>query len=205
MFQHTSDGYSRGYVSFAHSLLYFFHFSLSPIKRYKILSEFSRKLWGLEGWNFIQTWMVDSCVVYTEIRLLLLIHPFSSSFFFLSNFQILNIFVAFFSGTVRPRKLKLVTHVKNGWMYHVYQNQTAAAYLFLHFSVFQTLKILSHFSQELWVIESWNFVNTWTMGECIVYTEINYCCVFIPFFIFLSVQFSKIKMFHHTFLRNCEV
>ena len=29
MFQHTSDGYSRGYVSFADSLLYFFIFFLS--------------------------------------------------------------------------------------------------------------------------------------------------------------------------------
>ena len=58
----------------------------------------------------------------------------------LSNFQILNIFVAFFSGTVRPRRLKLVTHVNNGWMYHVYQNQTAAAYLFLYFFIFLSLQ-----------------------------------------------------------------
>ena len=86
--------------------------------------------------------------------MLLLIHPFSSAFFFLSNFQILNIFVATFSGTMRPRMLKLVTHVNNGWMYPVYQNQTAAPYSFLYFLIFflftfQTLKILLHFSQEL--------------------------------------------------------
>ena len=35
----------------------------------------------------------------------------SSSFFFLSNFQILDIFIALFSGTVRPILLTLVTHV----------------------------------------------------------------------------------------------
>ena len=30
------------------------------------------------------------------------------------------IFVALFSGIVRPTKLKLATHLDNGWMYHVY-------------------------------------------------------------------------------------
>ena len=39
-----------------------------------------------------------------------LIHPFTSSFFFLSNFQTLKFFVTLFSGTVRPRRLKLYTH-----------------------------------------------------------------------------------------------
>ena len=48
------------------------------------------------------------------------------SFFFLSNFQTCKFFVTLFSGTVRPRRLKLVTHVENGWMYHVYQNHAAA-------------------------------------------------------------------------------
>ena len=51
--------------------------------------------------------------------------------FFLSNFQTLKIFVALFSGTVRPIKLKLGTHVDNGWMYRVYRNQAAASYLSL--------------------------------------------------------------------------
>ena len=62
------------------------------------------------------------------------------SFFFLSNFQTLKIFVTLFSGTVRSRRLKLGTHMDNGWMYHVYQNQAAAAYLSLYFFNFQTLK-----------------------------------------------------------------
>ena len=85
-----------------------------------------------------------------------LIHPFISSFFFLSNFQILKILVTLFSGTVTPRRLKLGAHVNNGWMYHVYRNQAAAA------------------------------------------------CSSLYFFIFLSLQFSNIKFFRHTFLRNCE-
>ena len=79
--------------------------------------------------------------MYTKIRLLPLIHSLSSSFFFLSNFQIVKIFVALFQGTVRPRRLKLVIHENNGWMYRVYQNQTAAAYSFLYLFIFLSLRI----------------------------------------------------------------
>ena len=73
-------------------------------------------------------------IMYTGIRLLLLICPFISSLFFLSNFQTLKFFVTLFSGTVRPRRLKLGTHMDSGQMYRVYRNQTAAAYLSLYFS-----------------------------------------------------------------------
>ena len=59
-----------------------------------------------------------------------------SSFFSLSNFQTLNFFVTHFSGTVRPRRLKLGTHVDCGQMYCVYRNQAAAAYLSLYFFIF---------------------------------------------------------------------
>ena len=113
----------------------------------------------------------------------------------------------------------------------------------------------SHFTQELWGLEDWNLVHTWTVGRCIVYTGSGCCCLFVPlclhfsfspicgtlfsgtvrprklkhsthvdskhmyrvyrnqaaaaysslyFFIFLSLQFSNIKNFCHTFLRNCE-
>ena len=85
-----------------------------------------------------------------------LIYPFIFSFFFLSNFQTLNIFITLFSGTVGPRRLKLGTHMDSGQMYHIYWNQAAAAYSSLYF------------------------------------------------FIFLSLQFSNIEIFHHTFFRNCE-
>ena len=94
--------------------------------------------------------------MYTEMRLLLLIRPFISSFFFLSNFQTLKFFITLFSGTMRPRRLKLGTHMDNGWVYGVYRNQAAAAYSSVYF------------------------------------------------FIFLSLHFSNIKNFRHTFLRNCE-
>ena len=55
-----------------------------------------------------------------------LIHPFIFSFFFLSNFLTLKILVTLSSGTVRPRRLKLVTHVDSGQIYRVYRNHAAA-------------------------------------------------------------------------------
>ena len=67
-------------------------------------------------------------------------------FIFLSlQFSTLKFFVTLFSGTVRPRRLKLGTHLDSGQMYGVYQNQAAAAYLSLYFFIlffsnFQTLK-----------------------------------------------------------------
>ena len=62
-----------------------------------------------------------------------LIHHFISSFFFLSNFQTI---VTLFSGTVRPRRSKLVSHVDSGQMYRVYWNRAAAAYSSLYFFIF---------------------------------------------------------------------
>ena len=88
-------------------------------------SHFSKELWGLEDWNLVHTWTVDRCIVYIWIRLLLLICQFSSSFFFLFNFQILNIFVAFFSGTVstpgkRSTCMPSVYYRKSTWLVTVY-------------------------------------------------------------------------------------
>ena len=45
-----------------------------------------------------------------------------------------------FSGTVRPRRLKLGTHVGSGQMYQVYWSQAAAAYLSLYFFIFLSLQ-----------------------------------------------------------------
>ena len=187
-------------------------------------------------------------MVYTRLRLLLLIHPFISSVFFLPKFQTLKIFVALFSGTVRPIKLKLDTHMEIGWVYCLYSNQAATSYwslislffflsnvqklkifitlfsgtvrprkfklstlvdngwmycvyqkgccrllapLFLHFSFSPIIKqnFSSHFSQELWGIESWNLIHMWTIGACVVYTGIMLLlliCLFIDPFFFLS-------------------
>ena len=70
---------------------------------------------------------------------------FNFSFFFLSNFQTLFFFVTLFSGTVRPRRLKLYTHVDNGRMYRVYRNHAAVLICpfissFFFLSTFHTLQ-----------------------------------------------------------------
>ena len=94
--------------------------------------------------KLVHTWTKGRCIVYTGNRLLLLIHPFIFSFFFLSNFQTFKFFVTLFSETVRPIRLKLGTHVDCGQMYRVYRNQAAGAYSslysFFFLSNFQTLK-----------------------------------------------------------------
>ena len=67
----------------------------------------------------------------------------SSSYFFISlspNFQTLKFFVTLFSGTVRPRGLKLDTHVDSGQIYSVYLNQPAVAYSSLYFFIFLSLQ-----------------------------------------------------------------
>ena len=152
--------YQNQAAALIHPFISSFYF-LSNFQHWNFSSLFSWELWGLEDWNLVHTWTLDGCMVYTRIRLLLLIHSF----------------VTLFSGTVRPRKLKLGAHMDNGWMYHVYQNQAAAAYLFLYFFIFLSLKFsnikmfLSHLFQELWGLEGWNVIPTWAMSGWIVYTE----------------------------------
>ena len=82
-------------------------------------------------------------MVYTSISLLLLIRPFIFYFFFL-QYSSIKIFLTLFSGTVRPRRLKLGAYVDNGWMYSLYQNQTAAAYVSLYFLHFSFSPIFNH-------------------------------------------------------------
>ena len=80
---------------------------------------------------------------------------YSSRYFFIPQDSNIKIFVILFSGTLMPRRLKLGAHMDNGWMYRVYHNQAAAAYLFLYFFIFLSLQFsnikmfLSHLSQEL--------------------------------------------------------
>ena len=144
-----------GYIMYTGIMLLFLFIPLF-LRFFNFSSHFSEQLWDLEGWNFVHPWTVGRCIMCTGIRLLLHICPFISSFSCLSNFQILTFFVTLFSGTMRPWRLKLGTHVGSGQIYRVYQNQAAAAYLSLYF------------------------------------------------FSFLSLQFSDITSFRHTFLRNCE-
>ena len=68
---------------------------------------------------------------------------YSSLYFFIFlslQFSTLKFFITLFPGTVRPRRLKPGLHVDSGQMYHVYQNQVAAAYSSLCFFIFLSLQ-----------------------------------------------------------------
>ena len=143
------------------------------------------------------------CITFTGINPLLLIHPFISSFFFLSNFQTFKFIVTLFSETVWPRSWNLA-HTCSGQMYRVCQNQAAAAYSFLYFSFFfpsnfQTLTFSSHFSQELWDLEDWNLAHTWTVERCIVYTVFRLLLFICPFMFHFSFSpiFKHLKFSSH--------
>ena len=71
---------------------------------------------------------------------------YSSLYFFIFlslQFSTLKIFVTIFSGTVRPRRLKLGTLVDSGQMYDAYRNLAAAAYSSLYFFIFLSLRFLT--------------------------------------------------------------
>ena len=151
-------------------------------------------------------WAVVSCILESGCCCL-----FVPLFIFLSfQFSTLKFVVTLFSGTVRPRRLKLGTHVDSGKMYHVYWNQAAAAYLSLYFFIF----FLSRF-------QHWNFVTLFLgtvrprrlkpgthidSGQMyhVYWNQAAAPYSSLYFFIFVSLQFSNIKDFCHTFLRNCE-
>ena len=184
-------------------------FFLTNYQTLKFFITFSQKLWGLEDWNLVHRWIVGRCIVFTGIRLLLLICRFISSVFFLSNFQTLKCFVTLFSRIVRPR-LKLGTHVDSGQMYRVYRNQTATAYSSLYFFIFflsnfQTLKVFITLLSGTVRPRSklGTHVDSGCVSYIIVYTRIRLLLLICPF-IFFFLQYSNIKNFRHSFLRNCE-
>ena len=127
---------------------------------------------------------------------------YSSLYFFFRQYSSIKISVTLFSGTVRPRRLKLGAHVDNGWMYRVYQNQAAAAYLSLYFFIFLSLHFsnikmfLSPLSQELWGLEGWNVIPSWTMGGWIVYTE-SFHNIFSR-----TARHKKLKQYKVTNMKN---
>ena len=142
----------RNQASAAYSSHYFFIFPSLQLSNI-FVTFFSGTVRSRRLTLLVHIWIVGRCIVHTGIRLLL-ISPFISLFFFLSNFQTLKFFITLCSRTVRPRRLKLGTHLDSGQMYRVYQIQAAAAYwspyFFIFFlSNFQTLKFFTHFYQEL--------------------------------------------------------
>ena len=152
-------------------------------------------------------WTVGRCIVYTEIRLLLHIHPFISSFFFPSNFQTLKFFVTLFSGTVKPRRLKLGTHMDSGQMYRVYQNHmlllfVPSFFIFLQFSFqFSNIKNFCRTflrNCEAYKVDTWYTHGQWVDVLCI--PQSGCCFLFVLYFFLSSVQ--KFKIFITLFSRT---
>ena len=115
----------------------------------------------------------------------------------------LTFFVTRFLGAVRPRRLKLGTHVGSGQIYRVYWNKAAAAYSSLHFYIFLSLQFLNIicfvtlFSRTVRPIRLKPFVHTWTVWRCIVCTGIRLLlliCSFTSSVFFLS-NFQTLKFF----------
>ena len=178
---------------------YFYDWPISNSSN-TVISNYFLTVRTKEEFTVVHTWTVGSCIVYTGITLLLLIHPFFFIFLSLQFSKIKN-FVTLFWGAMRPRRLKLGTHVDNGWMYIVYQHQASAAYSSLYFFIFlsnfQTLKFFITLSLELWGLEGWNLVHRWTVGRCIVYTGSRLLLLIHPFIASFSFlfDFQAIKNF----------
>ena len=136
----------------------------------------------------------------------MLIRPFISSFFFLSNFQTLKFFVTLFSATVRPRRLKHGTYGDTGQMYCVYRNQAAGSYSSLYFFIFLSLQFLNiklffvtRFSATVMPrkLKHGTHVESWLMYH--VYRNQAAAYSSFCFFIFSSFQFPNIKFFSSHF------
>ena len=98
--------------------------------------------------------------------------------------QTLEIFITLFSGTVRPRRLKLGTHMGRGQMYHVYLSQAAASYSSLYFIIFLSLQFstlkffVTLFSRTL---RPRRLSLGTQVDRCIMYTGIRLLLLIHPF------------------------
>ena len=126
--------------------------SLTPVQYIgKFVTIISQELLHTGFCYLVQVLWIICWFMWKRTRFLILILPLISSVFFLSNFQISKKFISLFIGTERHTKLKLCPHIYCRFMYHVYLNQAAGAYLFPYFFNFlslrfQNIKLLSHFS-----------------------------------------------------------
>ena len=106
---------------------------------------------------------------------------------------------------MRPRRLKLVTHMENGWIYCVNQNQAAAAYLSLYFFIFLSLqfseiKIFRHTflrKGQAYKVETWYHMDNGWMYH--VYQNQAAAAYLSVYFFNFSFQFSNIKIFSSQF------
>ena len=157
----------------------------------------------IETWYTCEQWADISCIL--ELGCCCLFVPLFLHFSFSPIFNI-ECFVTLFSGTVRPRRLKLGTHVDSGQMYHVYRNQAAASYSSLYFFIFLSLQFstlkffVTLFSgtsrpRRLKIgtrLDSGQMYHVYQNQAAASYSSLY-------FFIFLSLQCSTLKFFNTLF------
>ena len=111
-------------------------------------SHFFQEPWGLEDWNLVHTWTVDSCIMYTGIRLLLPISPFIFHFSFSPIYEQWN-FSSHFSWYTHEQWVDVSCIPESGCCcLFVLLLLFFFSFLSLQFSNIKN--ILLHFSQELW-------------------------------------------------------
>ena len=199
----------RNQASAAYSLHYFFIFLSLQLSNIKIFITFFSGTVRSRRLKLVHTWTVGRCIMYTRIRLLLLIHPFISSFFFLSNFQHWNNSSHFSRELWGLEDWKLVhawtvgrcimyTRIRLLLFFHPF----ISSFFFL--SNFQHRNFSSHFSRELWGLEDWKLVHAWTVGRYKIFPIFRLLLLIHPFSHFSFSPIFNIKIFRHTFLGNCE-
>ena len=152
-----------------------------------------------EPWYWHEQWVDVSCIPKSGCCCIFV--PLFVHFFIFLSLQFSNIifFVTLLSRTVRPRRLKLYTHVDNWWMYGVYRNQTAAlihpfnsSFFFLYnFHPLQFFVTLFLRNCEALKVETWYTRGQRAYVVCI--QESGCCCIFVP----LLLYFSFSPIFKH--------
>ena len=163
--------------------------------RWKFSPHFSPELWGQESWNLVHTWTVGDYIVLLESGCWCLSIPLFLHFSFSPIFKHQKFLSHFSQELLRP-KLKLGTHMDNGWLYRVYQNQAALAYSSLYFFIFLSLQLsnIKRFGRlflrncEDYNVETWYTRGQWVDVSCV--PESSCCFLFIP--LFLHFSFSPI-------------
>ena len=153
---------------------------------------------GLQSWNLVHTWTVGWCIMYTWIRLLVLIYSFISSIFSLMAMVVFvslcSLSAIFFLSKISQELLHLefwnLVQMLGMTLYCVRENQPPLPYLSLYLSIFLSLQLnfLSQISWLLWKPETSNFIYTLRVAKYTVGKKNKLLRFIFAFFFHLSLQ-----------------
>ena len=153
----------------------------------------------------VRQWVDVSCIRESGCCCL-----FIPLFFILLSlqFQTLKTFVTLFSGTSRPTKLK-PWYTREQWVDVSCIPESGCCCLFAPLLVHSSFQFSENFSQELWGLEGWNLVHTWTIcgcitiGGCIMYTG-NHAASIIALYEFSSYSCRFLFAYVNVFRIKCK-